>query len=118
VQVVKFSPQHTSVQWTAGAAGSCAEFRARAAAGTASALVDGCAALRASIESAVTAGALVVAPPSYGGANPGSDPRVPEAHPEGDPWTRQAHPGRDPQTPEAYPGDPPAPERTDDSARR
>ena len=31
VDVVKFSPQHTSVQWTATALGCCAEFRERAA---------------------------------------------------------------------------------------
>jgi hypothetical protein len=78
VQVVKFSPQHTSVQWTAAAVGCCAEFRARAAEGTRSALVADCGALRASIDSAVTAGALVVAPPSYGGDYPGGDPRIPE----------------------------------------
>src|SRR5277367_3276434 len=39
VQVAKFSPQHTSVQWTAAAAASCAEFggaRAAAPCGTAS----------------------------------------------------------------------------------
>ena len=96
VQVVKFSPQHTSVQWTAAAVGCCAEFRARAAEGTRSALVADCGALRASIDSAVTAGALVVAPPSYGSAYPGSDPRTPEASP-----------GSDPRTPE----------RADDSAR-
>jgi hypothetical protein len=63
--VVKFSPQHTSVQWTAAAVGSCAEFRDRAAGGTASALVDGCAALRDSIDAAVAAGRLAVAPPAY-----------------------------------------------------
>ena len=63
--VVKFSPQHTSVQWTAEAAGRCAEFRARAAAGTCGALVEGCAALRESIDAMVAAGRLVVAPPAY-----------------------------------------------------
>jgi hypothetical protein len=63
--VVKFSPQHTSVQWTAVAAGRCAEFRARAAAGTPGALVEGCAALRDSIDAAVAAGRLAVAPPAY-----------------------------------------------------
>ena len=63
--VVKFSPQHTSVQWTAAAVGSCAEFRDRAAEGTVSALVDGCAALRDSIDAAVAAGRLAVAPPTY-----------------------------------------------------
>jgi hypothetical protein len=63
--VVKFSPQHTSVQWTAAAAGYCAEFRARAAEGTRSALVEGCGALRDSIDTAVTSGRLAVSPPSY-----------------------------------------------------
>jgi hypothetical protein len=75
VQVAKFSPQHTSVQWTAAAAASCAEFSARAAAGTGattgagagfgSALIDGCGALRDSIDSALAAGLLSVCPPSY-----------------------------------------------------
>jgi recombinational DNA repair protein (RecF pathway) len=63
--VVKFSPQHTSVQWTAAAVGRCAEFRARAAEGTRSALVDGCAALRDSIGAAVASGRLAVSPPVY-----------------------------------------------------
>ena len=62
VEVVKFSPQHTSVQWTATAAASCAEFRARAAEGTRSALVEGCAALRDSIDAAVASGRLAVPP--------------------------------------------------------
>ena len=65
VGVAKFSPQHTSVQWTAAAARRCSEFRARAAEGTRGALVEGCAALRDSIDAAVAAGRLVVAPPSY-----------------------------------------------------
>ena len=65
VEVAKFSPQHTSVQWTAAAARCCAEFRARGAEGTRSALVEGCAALRDSIDAAVAAGRLVVSPPSY-----------------------------------------------------
>ena len=63
--VVKFSPQHTSVQWTAAAVRCCAEFRARGAEGTRSALVEGCAALRDSIDAAVAAGRLAAAPPSY-----------------------------------------------------
>ena len=63
--VVKFSPQHTSVQWTAAAAACCAEFRARAAEGTRSALVEGCAALRDSIDTAVASGRLAVSPPRY-----------------------------------------------------
>ncbi len=66
VDVVKFSPQHTSVQWTAAAAGCCAEFREQAAEGTPSALLDGCGHLRDSIDAAVASGRLAVSPPSYG----------------------------------------------------
>jgi hypothetical protein len=65
VLVAKFSPQHTSVQWTAAAVRSCAEFRARAAEGTRSALIEGCATLRESIDAAVASGRLAVSPPSY-----------------------------------------------------
>ena len=65
VNVVKFSPQHTSVQWSAAALGSCAEFRARAAEGTRSALIDRCASLRDCIDAAVASGRLAVSPPSY-----------------------------------------------------
>jgi hypothetical protein len=65
VRVAKFSPQHTSVQWTAAAVRCCAEFSARGAEGTLSALVDGCAALRDSIDAAVAAGRLTVSQPSY-----------------------------------------------------
>lgn len=65
VRVVKFSPQHTSVQWSQAAVRCCAEFRARAAEGTRSALVGGCATLRGSIENAVATGLVAVAPPSY-----------------------------------------------------
>jgi hypothetical protein len=65
VLVAKFSPQHTSVQWTTAAAASCAEFGARAAAGTGSALIEACGALRDSIDAAVTSGRLAVCPPSY-----------------------------------------------------
>ena len=65
VLAAKFSPQHTSVQWTAAAVRRCAEFRARGAAGTRSALVEGCAALRDSIDTALAAGRLAVSPPSY-----------------------------------------------------
>jgi hypothetical protein len=60
VLAAKFSPQHTSVQWTAGAVDSCFEF---SAAGRPSALVEGCGSLRDSIEVAVAAGRLEVAPP-------------------------------------------------------
>jgi hypothetical protein len=66
VQVAKFSPQHTSVQWTAAAAGSCAEFGAAwAAAGSDAGPIQSCGALRDSIDAAVTAGTLAVCPPSY-----------------------------------------------------
>ena len=65
VLAAKFSPQHTSVQWTAAAVRCCAEFRARGAEGTRSGLVEGCAALRDSIDAAVAAGRLAAAPPSY-----------------------------------------------------
>jgi hypothetical protein len=65
VGVVKFSPQHTSVQWTSAAVRCCAEFRARGAEGTRSALIEGCAALRDSIDAAVAAGRLAVSPPHY-----------------------------------------------------
>ena len=60
VRAVKFSPQHTSVQWTAAAARTCWEF---SAADRPSPLVEGCASLRDSIDRAVTAGWLQVAPP-------------------------------------------------------
>jgi hypothetical protein len=65
VLVVKFSPEHTSVQWTAAAAASCAEFGARTADGVGSALIEGCGVLRDSIDAAVASGRLAVAPPSY-----------------------------------------------------
>ena len=65
VQVAKFSPQHTSVQWTAAAASSCAEFGAGTAEGDRGALIEGCGALRDSIDAAVASGRLAVAPPSY-----------------------------------------------------
>ncbi|MFQ6392904.1 hypothetical protein ACLMAJ_05595 [Nocardia sp. KC 131] len=53
VQVVKFSPAHTSVQWNAATAKNCAEL-----ADNGGGPVRGCAALRAGIESAVTAGVV------------------------------------------------------------
>ena len=65
VLVAKFSSQHTSVQWTAPAAASCAEFGAGAAEGARGALIEGCGALRDSIDAAVASGQLAVAPPSY-----------------------------------------------------
>ena len=63
VLVVKFSPQHTSVQWSLAATAACAEFSARAAAGERSALIDSCASLRASLDRAVAEGRLEVTPP-------------------------------------------------------
>ena len=63
VLAVKFSPQHTSVQWTAAAVRTCWEFSASLALGRPSALVEGCASLRDSIDVAVAAGHLEVAPP-------------------------------------------------------
>ena len=81
VLVAKFSPQHTSVQWTAASAASCAEFAARAAVGAGvaagtdtgarsgtsagAAPIEACGALRDSIDAAVASGALAVCPPSY-----------------------------------------------------
>ena len=65
VLVAKFSPQHTSVQWTAAATAGCAEFGARTAAGAWSGPIEGCGALRDSIDAAVASGRLAVAPPSY-----------------------------------------------------
>ncbi|MEV0029917.1 hypothetical protein [Nocardia sp. NPDC050793] len=55
VAVVKFSPAHTSVQWTAAAARQCAELGGN---GNGGGPVPGCAALRRSIDNAVIAGAL------------------------------------------------------------
>jgi hypothetical protein len=63
VLAAKFSPQQTSVQWTAGAVRACAEFAARVAGGQQSALIDGCASLRASIDAAVRDGRLPVVSP-------------------------------------------------------
>jgi hypothetical protein len=56
----KFSPQHTSVRWTVAAVRTCAEF---AALGRPSALVEGCASLRDSIDDAVASGRLEVSAP-------------------------------------------------------
>jgi hypothetical protein len=60
VLAAKFSPQHTSVQWTAAAVRACLEF---AGAGRPSALVEGCGSLRDSLDAAVAAGRLKVSPP-------------------------------------------------------
>jgi hypothetical protein len=63
VLAAKFSPQHTSVQWTAASVRACAEFSVAAAIGQPSALVEGCGSLRDSIDAAVTAGRLDVSAP-------------------------------------------------------
>jgi hypothetical protein len=63
VLVVKFSPQHTSVQWSPESVRACAELSARAAAGEQSALVGSCASLRESIDRAVSQGRLEISPP-------------------------------------------------------
>ena len=63
VMVVKFSLQHTSVQWSAASVRSCAEFSARVATGEQSALIGTCASLRAAIDRAVSQGRLEVSPP-------------------------------------------------------
>ncbi len=63
VEVAKFSPQHTSVQWTGQAVLRCAEFAAALAAGRPSALIATCASLRASIDAAVGAGQVEILPP-------------------------------------------------------
>jgi hypothetical protein len=63
VGVAKFSPQHTSVQWSRAATATCAEFSAREAAGERSALIDTCTSLRASLDRAVAEGRLEVTPP-------------------------------------------------------
>ncbi len=60
VLAVKFSPQHTSVQWTAAAVRACWEFGATE---RPSALVEGCGSLREAIDRAVAAGRLEVSPP-------------------------------------------------------
>jgi hypothetical protein len=63
VLVIKFSPQHTSVQWSRESVRACAEFSARTAAGEQSALIDSCASLRGSIDRALSQGRLEVSPP-------------------------------------------------------
>jgi hypothetical protein len=63
VLAAKFSPQHTSVQWTLAATAACAEFSAREAAGERSALIDTCASLRDSLDRAAAEGRLEVTPP-------------------------------------------------------
>jgi hypothetical protein len=61
--VAKFSPQHTSVQWSLESVRTCAEFGARTAAGEQTALIDTCASLSDSIEAAVRDGRLEISPP-------------------------------------------------------
>ena len=63
VLVAKFSPEHTSVQWSLPAMRTCKEFGALAAAGGQTALSDSCGSLRSSIEAAVHVGRVPVAPP-------------------------------------------------------
>jgi hypothetical protein len=63
VEVAKFSPQHTSVQWTPDGVIECAEFGARVSAGEVSALIATCSSLRASIDDAVADGRVRVQPP-------------------------------------------------------
>ncbi|MFJ7984290.1 hypothetical protein [Streptomyces sp. NPDC096351] len=59
----KFSPAHTSVQWTAEAGVVCTEFRGRVAAGGTSARIRSCRSLRASIDRAVADGSLTAESP-------------------------------------------------------
>jgi hypothetical protein len=61
--VAKFSPQHTSVQWSLESVRACAEFSARVVAGGQTALIEGCAGMRASIDRAVIEGRLGISPP-------------------------------------------------------
>jgi len=64
VLAAKFSPQHTSVQWSAASVAVCAEFSAAlSSSGRPSALIEGCGSLRDSIDAAVAAGRLEVSPP-------------------------------------------------------
>src|SRR5258707_12048289 len=66
VDVAKFSLQHTSVQWTAEAVLTCAEFSASVAAGGSSPLIATFANLRAPIGAAVPDGRVEVLPPLSG----------------------------------------------------
>jgi hypothetical protein len=63
VLVAKFSPHHTSVQWSLESVYACAEFSARTAAGEQTARIETCASLRASIDRAVLQGRLEVSRP-------------------------------------------------------
>jgi hypothetical protein len=63
VQVAKFSPEHTTVQWSLPAMWACLEFSEVRLSGGSSALSPGCARLRASIDAAVESGQLSVSAP-------------------------------------------------------
>jgi hypothetical protein len=63
VWVTKFSPQHTSVQWSPEATACCTEFSLRVSAGERTALIETCASLHASIGRAVAEGRVEVTPP-------------------------------------------------------
>jgi hypothetical protein len=63
VQVTKFSPQHTSVQWNTESVRACAEFAERAADGQRHTPARACASLRESIDRAVRDGRLEVRAP-------------------------------------------------------
>jgi hypothetical protein len=63
VLAAKFSVQHTSVQWDAAGLRQCAEFTRRAAAGEPTPLIERCASMRASIDTAARSGELPVSPP-------------------------------------------------------
>jgi hypothetical protein len=58
VLAVKFSPQHTSIQWSQASVRTCAEFSARVSDGEQTALIDACASLRDSIDRAAAQGRL------------------------------------------------------------
>lgn len=60
VLVEKFSPAHTSVQWTSDATTSCPEFAGWVATGAGSAVPRTCGALRDSIDRAVAAGEVAI----------------------------------------------------------
>ncbi|HEV2243900.1 MAG TPA: hypothetical protein VGR98_22860 [Streptosporangiaceae bacterium] len=61
--VAKFTPRHTSVQWSLESVRACAEFSARVVAGEQTALIEACAGMRASIDRAVLEGRLAISPP-------------------------------------------------------
>ena len=61
--VAKFSPQHTSVQWSRGGGAGLRRVQRPGAEGEQTALIDGCASLRDSIDRAVLEGRLPITPP-------------------------------------------------------